>query len=199
MFARPIDDLIRLLTKLPTIGPKTAQRLAFYFVNAPLDEVGELASAMVKLKEKIRHCSTCHNLSDREKCPICDDDTRDDSVICVVCTPQELTAIEKSGVFKGRYHVLGGALSPLEGIGPERLNVNSLLARLKDPRIKEVILGTSPTLAGEATALYIVKQLTEFPVKVTRPALGLPMGADLEYADEITLARSLEGRKNMNE
>ena len=199
MYARPISDLIHLLTKLPTIGPKTAQRLAFYMINTPKEEIEELAAAMITLKEKMRECEICHNLSEREKCVICEDNTRDESILCVVCTPQELAAIEKSMIFKGKYHVLGGALSPLEGIGPEKLNIGSLSARAKKGDIKEIILATSPTLAGEATALYLVKQLAGIPVKVTRPALGLPMGADLEYADEITLARAMEGRRNIGE
>lgn len=187
------------MEKLPTIGPKTAQRLAFYLLKRPVFEIEKLANAMLSARKNLKTCPVCFNLTDRNICRICSDPKREKHTLCVVCNVQELSAIEKTGKFNGKYHVLGGALSPLEGIGPDKLKIDELLARIRRERIQETILATSLTIQGEATSLYLAKLLENHPLKVTRIAVGLPVGADLEYADELTLAKALEGRKTVGQ
>ncbi len=182
---------------LPTIGPKSASRLAFFLLHAHPEQVEELARAMVDMKRKIRDCQVCGNLTDRDLCTICSDNRRDGSVLCVVSDPRDIAALERTNEFRGRYHVLGGLISPMDGIGPDRLRIDSLLQRVQQDQVSEVILATNPTVSGEATALYLHRQLENGSVRVTRLALGLPMGSDLEYADEVTLGRSLKGRREL--
>ena len=197
MYEGPIQELIDELARLPGIGPKSAQRLAFSLVKAPEDEARRLAAAIVRAKELMRFCEECGNVSEGELCRICRDAGRDITMICVVEEPKDVAAIEKAGVIKGRYHVLGGAISPLDGIGPEDLRVNELLERVQRDAVVEVILATNPNLEGNATAMYIAALLRPAGIKVTRLASGLPVGGDLEYADEITLGQALEGRREM--
>lgn len=205
-YAGPIAALIAELARLPGVGEKTASRLAFHLLRAPRGEADALAHAILRVKEQIRLCSTCYNLTDVDPCRICADPKRDAAVICVVEEPPDLLAIEKTREFRGRYHVLHGALNPLEGIGPEALRIRELLERLAgrraggtagegDAEVREVILATNPNVEGEATAIYLAKLLKPLGVTVTRIAHGVPMGGDLEYADEATLARALEGRR----
>lgn len=197
-YAEPVARLIAELNKLPGVGPKTAQRLAFHLLYRPAEEVRALAEAILEAKEKIRYCSICGNLTDKDPCLICQDDSRDNSIICVVEEPRDLVALEKTGQFRGRYHVLHGAISPMEGIGPEKLRIRELLERLKDNSVREVVLATNADVEGEATALYLAKILKTVGVKVTRLAYGIPVGGDLEYADEVTLARAFTGRREMD-
>ncbi|MBI2265582.1 MAG: recombination protein RecR [Armatimonadetes bacterium] len=196
-YAQPIARLISELSKMPTVGPKTAQRLALHIVKMSQESVNQLISAIQEVKEKIRRCSLCNNLADRDPCLVCSDPERDRSTVCVVAEPKDAAAIERSRGFKGMYHVLGGVLSPLDGIGPENLSISLLLKRMEEGTITEVILATNPTVEGDATALYLGKLLQPLGPKVSRLARGLPTGADLDYADEITLARSLEGRRDL--
>lgn len=196
---QPIARLIEELNKLPGIGPKTAQRLAYHIIRTPAAEARALAEAILAVKEQIRLCSLCQNLADQDPCTICTDPRRDASLLCVVEQPLDVLALERSGVYKGHYHVLHGALSPLEGIGPEDLKVRELLERLKDRQVKEIILATNPTLEGEATAMYLHRLLTPLGVRITRLARGLPIGAEVEYADALTLQRAFEGRQEMTE
>jgi len=189
--------LIEHLVRLPGVGPKTAQRLAFHLLKAPREDVAALADALVGLKDKIRLCRQCFNLCEEELCGICLDPRRDGGVLCVVEEANDLLAIEKTREFRGAYHVLGGSLSPLDGRGPEQIRAKELAARLEAGGVREVILATNPNVEGEATALYLLRVLKPFPVTVTRIARGLPMGGDLEYADEATLARALEGRREI--
>jgi len=197
VYEGPIQELIDELARLPGIGPKSAQRLAFSLVKAPEDEARRLAAAIVRAKELMRFCEECGNVSEGELCRICRDAGRDITMICVVEEPKDVAAIEKAGVIKGRYHVLGGAISPLDGIGPEDLRVNELLERVQRDAVVEVILATNPNLEGNATAMYVAALLRPAGIKVTRLASGLPVGGDLEYADEITLGQALEGRREM--
>jgi recombination protein RecR len=197
MFEGPIQDLIDELSRLPGIGPKSAQRLAFYMVKAPGEDARRLAEAIVGAKEKVRFCRECYSVSEGDLCRICRDPGRDPTVVCVVEESKDQAAIEKAGVIKGRYHVLGGAISPLEGIGPEDLRVQELLDRVGRDQVEEVILATNPNLEGNATAMYIAGLVKPLGVKVTRLASGLPVGGDLEYADEVTLGQALEGRREM--
>ncbi len=190
------DKLISKLTYLPGIGQKTAQRLAFHIMKMSHNDALELAQAIEDVKTKVMYCSTCYNLTEIDPCPICSDPKRDNSVICVVENPSDVNAIEKAGVHRGVYHVLGGALSPLDNIGPDELHFSELEKRLNGS-VKEVIVATNPTVEGEATASYIASRLAETGVRVTRIARGLPVGGDLELADKVTLARSLEGRQDM--
>ncbi|MGH7263405.1 MAG: recombination mediator RecR [Candidatus Rokuibacteriota bacterium] len=192
-----LGRLIEVFQRLPGIGPKTAQRLTFHLLKQPAGAVRELADALVELKERVVHCSRCYNVTDTDPCRICADVGRDDGLLCVVEEPNDLLAMERTGEYRGRYHVLLGALSPLEGIGPDELKVRELLARLEADRVGEVILATNPNVEGDATAIYLAKLLRPLGVRVTRIARGLPVGGDLEYADEVTLARALEGRKEM--
>ncbi len=194
---KSLAQLIKELSKLPTIGPKTAQRLAFYIVKSPKDKVQSLADALLEVKEKIRYCSICGNLTDDDPCTICSDERRDRSVICVVHGPQDVLAMERTREFKGLYHVLNGAISPMDGIGPEQLRIKELLARINENKIREVILATDPNVEGEATAMYVARLLKSFDICVTKIASGMPFGGDLEYVDEVTLSKALEGRREL--
>jgi len=189
--------LIEHLVRLPGVGPKTAQRLAFHLLKAPREDAAALAEALVALKDRTRLCQRCFNLCESELCGVCLDARRDGSLLCVVEEINDLLAIEKTREFRGLYHVLGGSLSPLDGRGPEQIRARELQVRLESGEVREVILATNPNVEGEATALYLLRVLKPFPVKVTRIARGLPMGGDLEYADEATLARALEGRREI--
>ncbi|MFL5798304.1 MAG: recombination mediator RecR [Actinomycetota bacterium] len=197
MYEGPIQDLIDELARLPGIGPKSAQRLAFHLVKAPADEARRLSEVIQRAKDLMRFCDECGNVSEGELCRICRDAGRDVTTICVVEEPKDVAAIEKAGVIKGRYHVLGGAISPLDGIGPEDLRVQELLDRVQRDSVVEVILATNPNLEGNATAMYVAALLKPAGIRVTRLASGLPVGGDLEYADEITLGQALEGRREM--
>ncbi|HEV8662633.1 MAG TPA: recombination mediator RecR [Candidatus Methylomirabilis sp.] len=196
-YAPTLVRLIDALMRLPGIGAKTAQRLAFYILKAPREEATALAEAIVELKEKTRLCEVCFNVAEELRCPICQDPGRTRSVICVVEEANDLMAIERTGEFKGLYHVLQGSLSPLEGRGPDDILARELLRRLKDGGVQEVILATNPNVEGEATALYLQRLIQPLGVRLTRIAHGLPVGGDLEYADEVTLARALSGRREM--
>lgn len=193
----PVAKLIEELTKLPGIGPKTAQRLAFHVLAMPTENVAALAGALVEAKEKTVYCSICQNISDRDPCALCRGDDRDPSTICVVQEPRDVVAMERTREYRGLYHVLHGAISPLEGIGPDDIKVRELLARAGSGNVKEVILATNPNIEGEATAMYIARLLKPMGIKVTRIARGLPIGGDLEYADEVTLTKALEGRREI--
>ena len=195
VYTQPVQALIDELGKLPGIGPKSAQRIAFHLLKAPGEDVGRLASAITDAKARVRFCVRCWNVADAELCPICADERRDPSVLCVVEESRDIVAIEKTGEFNGRYHVLLGAMSPLDGIGPEQLKVKELFARLEPEGVREVILCTNPNTEGEVTAMYIARMLQPFDITVTRIASGLPVGGDLEYADELTLGRALENRR----
>jgi len=197
VYEGPIQDLIDELSRLPGIGPKSAQRLAFYLVKAPTPDARRLAEAIVAAKERVRFCRECFGVSEGDLCRICRDPGRDATVICVVEESKDQASIEKAGVVKGRYHVLGGAISPLEGVGPDDLRVQELLDRVGRNGVQEVILATNPNLEGNATAMYVAGLLKPLGVRVTRLASGLPVGGDLEYADEVTLGQALEGRREM--
>jgi recombination protein RecR len=199
VYAGPVQDLIDELGRLPGVGPKSAQRIAFYLLKVPKDDALRLAQAIGEVKDKVRFCARCFNVSEHELCTICSDERRDASVVCVVEEPRDLVAVEKTGEFKGRYHVLQGAISPIEGIGPEQLRIRELLERIGAEGIDEVILCTNPNLEGEATALYLGRLLKPLGLTVTRIASGLPVGGDLEYADELTLGRALEGRREVKD
>jgi len=197
---RYYDSLARLVAqfqKLPGIGNKTAQRLAFFILKMPESEVRNFASALVEARSKLLTCSQCGNMTDSDPCHICADSRRDTKYICVVQEPRDILALERTNEYKGQYHVLNGALSPLDGVGPDDLNLRPLLARIKSNKPQEVIIATNPNVQGEATALYLAQILKPLAVNVTRIAHGLPVGGDLEYADEMTLARALEGRKSI--
>jgi len=196
-FALPVQKLIEEFEKLPGIGRKTAQRLAFHVLNLPEDRVVGFAKALVDAKRKIKDCSICHNLTDTDPCPICSSEKRDHSVICVVQNSRDVVAMERVREYKGLYHVLNGLISPLDGTGPDDINIRSLVKRVANGKVSEVILATSPTVEGEATAVYISKILKPLGVKTTRIAQGISVGGDLEYADEVTLYKSLEGRREI--
>jgi recombination protein RecR len=196
-FPEPVARLIEALQRLPGVGPKTAQRLTFFLLKRPADEVNELSTALTDLKTRIIHCTRCWNVTEEDPCRICRDPAREARGLCVVEEPNDLLALERTGEFKGRYHVLLGALSPLDGIGPEDIKVRELLARLETESVDEVILATNPSVEGEATAIYLAKLLRPLGMRITRIARGLPVGGDLEYADEVTLSKALEGRKEM--
>lgn len=196
-YPEPVARLIEALQRLPGIGPKTAQRLTFFLLKRPADEVKTLAESLTQLKELIVHCGICFNVTEEDPCRICSDPRRDQRIFCVVEEPNDLLAIERTGEFRGRYHVLLGALSPLDGIGPEDLRVRELLFRLETPGVEEVILATNPSVEGEATAIYLAKLLKPLGMRITRIARGLPVGGDLEYADEVTLSKALEGRREV--
>lgn len=197
LYPEPIQDLVQELAKLPGIGPKTAQRLAFFLLNMPKGEAELLASAITSARTRIRYCSECFNFTDADPCAVCRNTSRDPGWIMVVEHPKDVIAMEKTREFKGRYHVLHGAISPMEGIGPDDLKVRELLARLGRVTPREIVLATSSSLEGEATALYLGRLLRPMNYKVTRIARGLPMGGDLDYTDEITLAKALEGRHEL--
>jgi len=193
---RVVDNLVEKLSGLPGIGKKTAQRLAFFIMKMGKDDALSLARAIVEVKEKVRNCSVCFNLTETDPCGICSDPKRDRSVICVVENPSDVNAIERAGVYHGVYHVLGGALSPLDDVGPEELHIRELIGRL-DGSVKEVVIATNPDVEGEATATYLAHELSGKGVRVTRIARGLPVGSDLELADRVTLTRSFEGRMEL--
>ncbi len=195
MYEGAIQDLIDELGRLPGIGPKSAQRLAFHLLQADVADVNRLAGALTRVKELVRFCSVCFNVAESERCRICRDPRRTDETICVVEEPKDVVAIEKTGEFRGRYHVLGGAINPLEGIGPDSLRVRELMTRLSGGEVKELILATDPNTEGEATATYLALLVKPMGLSVTRLASGLPVGGDLEYADEVTLGRAFEGRR----
>jgi len=194
-YAAPVQALIDELGRLPGIGPKSAQRIAFHLLKMPVDDAGRLARAITDAKAKVRFCARCFNVSEGELCTICTDERRDTTVICVVEEARDIIAVEKTGEYRGQYHVLLGAISPIEGIGPEQLKVKELLVRLEG--VDEVILCTNPNIEGEATALYLARLLKPIGLIVSRIASGLPVGGDLEYADELTLGRALEGRRTV--
>jgi recombination protein RecR len=196
-YTTPVQVLIDELGRLPGIGPKSAQRIAFHLLKTSTDDVHRLAAALTDAKARVRFCSLCWNIADDELCPICADARRDTTTLCVVEEARDIVAIERTGEFRGRYHVLLGAMSPLEGIGPEQLKVKELFARLEPEGVEEVILCTNPNTEGEVTAMYLARMLKPFGIRVTRIASGLPVGGDLEYADELTLGRALEGRRDM--
>ena len=196
-YAKPIDHLIDALTRLPGIGKKTASRLAFHILRSSSSEAQELARAILDVKEKIRLCSVCFNLTDEDPCRICQDERRAGEILCVVEGPNDLIAIENTGGFNGRYHVLHGAISPLEGVGPDHLKMKELLERLRKEKISEVILANNPTVEGGATALYLVDLIKPLGIKVTRIAYGIPMGSEIEYSDGMTLSKALEGRREI--
>jgi recombination protein RecR len=193
-----VQSLIDELGRLPGIGPKSAQRIAFHLLKLPADDAQRLARAITEAKERVRFCERCFNVADAELCPICADDRRDPSLLCVVEESRDIVAIEKTGEFRGRYHVLLGAINPLEGVGPEQLKVRELVTRIEPEGVAEVIVCTNPNPEGEVTAMYLARLLKPLGVRVTRIASGLPVGGDLEYADELTLGRALEGRRELD-
>jgi recombination protein RecR len=194
-FAPPVQILIDEFKKLPGIGSKSAQRLAFYMIRATRDDAEKLAQAIIRLKESIHYCSICNNITDTDPCRYCTDSSRDSSQICVVEEPHSLIAIEKTRQFHGLYHILQGVLSPLQGIGPDQLKIKGLLERLHEGNVREIIIATNPSVEGEATALYLSRLIKPLNISVSRIATGIPVGGDLDYADEITLSRALEGRR----
>ncbi len=196
-YAKPLNRLIGEMSKLPGIGGKTAQRLAFHILSMEDKEAFALAEAIQDAKRSMRYCSVCGNLTESDPCSICSDETRDRSVICVVENARDVVSMEKIREYKGQYHVLHGAISPMDGIGPEDINLKSLITRLQDERVKELILATNPTIEGEATAMYIARLIKPSGIKVTRIAHGVPVGGDLEYADEVTLLKAMEGRREL--
>jgi recombination protein RecR len=196
-YAKPLARLVGELEKLPGIGPKSAQRLAFYLLRIPSDEARQLADAIVDVKERIGTCRTCFNFTDQPECEVCRSDRRDPHVLCVVAEPRDLLAMERTNEFRGRYHVLGGVISPMEGIGPEMLRVRELIERIQNEDVKEVILATNPTVEGDTTAMYLARLIKPFGKKVTKIAFGLPVGGDLDYADQATLIQALEGRREL--
>jgi recombination protein RecR len=197
LYEGPVQRLIDELGRLPGVGPKSAQRIAYYILKAAPEDAGRLASAIVEVKEKISWCRRCFNMAEGELCQFCLDERRDDTLICVVEEPRDIVAIERTREFTGRYHVLQGTISPIEGVGPDQLRIKELLARVRDEGVKEVILATNPNTDGEVTAMYLARMLQDSEVRVTRIASGLPVGGDLEYADEVTLGRALEGRREV--
>ena len=196
-YSPSIEKLIEAFEKLPSIGNKTAARLAFHILDASEEETNEFITAIQDAKKNLKYCSQCYNITDTDPCPICGNQNRDHSIICVVEQPKDIVAMERMRDYKGVYHVLHGALSPIEGVGPEDIHIKELLNRLYDDKVKEVIMATNPNIEGEATAMYIAKLLKPLGVKVTRIAHGLPVGGDLEYADEVTLAKAIENRREM--
>lgn len=194
LYTPPIARLVEELSRLPGVGPKTAQRLAFHLLKVPRQEAASLAEAIVEAREKVTFCTRCFNFAQGELCEYCMDERRDPNLVCVVERPQDIVAIERTGEFRGLYHVLGGAISPIDGIGPEELKVRELMERIRKDEIREVIVATNPRVEGEATAIYLANLLKPLGLKVMRIASGLPVGGDLEYADEITLGRALKGR-----
>jgi recombination protein RecR len=197
-YTAPVQTLIDELGRLPGVGPKSAQRIAFHLLKMPADDANRLAHAITDAKAKVRFCARCFNVADDELCPICADPRRDAGVLCVVEESRDIVAIERTGEFRGRYHVLLGAISPLEGIGPEQLKIRELIARLEPEGVQEVIVCTNPNTEGEVTAMYLARTLKPLGLTVTRIASGLPVGGDLEYADELTLGRAIEGRRALD-
>jgi recombination protein RecR len=193
--AGPVQAIINEFSKLPTVGPKTAARLVFYLLNRPRNEAQSLAEAIMAVKDRVRLCSTCFSITEDDPCPICSDERRDAKTICVVAEAKDIYALERTSAYKGRYHVLGGLISPMDGIGPAQLRVKELVDRIASEMPHEIIIATNPNAEGEATALYLSRLLTPLGVTVTRLAYGLPIGGDLDYADEVTLAKAIEGRR----
>ncbi|MBK8334222.1 MAG: recombination protein RecR [Acidimicrobiaceae bacterium] len=198
VYTQPVQTLIDELGRMPGVGPKSAQRIAFHLLKIPADDVERLALSITDAKARVRFCTRCWNFAEGELCPICLDDRRDSTVLCVVEESRDIISIEKTGEFTGRYHVLLGAMNPLDGVGPEQLKMKELFARIEPEDVQEVILCTNPNTEGEVTAMYIARMMKPFGVKVTRIASGLPVGGDLEYADELTLGRALEGRRELH-
>ncbi|HEY5879792.1 MAG TPA: recombination mediator RecR [Nakamurella sp.] len=199
VYEGPVQDLIDELGRLPGIGPKSAQRIAFHLLTADPADLTRLQAALQRVKDEVRFCQVCGNVAADEKCRICADPAREDAVICVVEEPKDVAAVERTREFRGKYHVLGGAISPIDGIGPDQLRIAPLLTRIAEPGVREVILATDPNLEGEATATYLTRLLQPFPgLTVTRLASGLPVGGDLEYADEVTLGRAFAGRRSVD-
>lgn len=196
-YTKPIAELAEFFRRFPGIGPKSAQRLAFYLLKMPLSDIEKFAEKMIEAKTTVKCCSKCFNMSATNPCEICSDENRDGSIICVVAETKDLIAVEKTREFKGKYHVLQGVISPIDGIGANDIRVKELLTRISEENVKEVILALNPSVEGEATTLYLAKLLKPFDITVSRIALGIPVGSDLEYADEITLARALEGRREI--
>jgi recombination protein RecR len=194
-----ILNLIKNISRLPGIGEKTAERLAMHILHSPRREAEQLSRSILETKDKIRLCSMCFGLSDGEVCNVCKDRTRDDAILCVVEQPADMVSIEKSGSFQGLYHILSGVLSPMNGVGPDDIRIKELISRIKEGNVKEVVLATSTSVEGEATAAYIADQLENYPVKVTRIASGIPMGGDLKYVDQVTLKRAMETRRRMTD
>ncbi len=194
---RPVARLVEELIRLPGIGPKSASRLAYYLLRVPEEEARALAEAILEMKSRMRFCSRCYNITETDPCAICSDEDRDRTRICVVEEPLDVVALERTGRYRGLYHVLHGAISPVEGIGPDDLRIGELLTRVRLQPVEEIILATNPSLEGDATAMYLAQNLIPLGVRVTRLAHGLPMGGDLEYADEVTLSRALEGRREL--
>lgn len=197
MYAETLANLIAELQKMPGIGPKSAQRLAFYILQSSAKDVEKLSLAIKQAKEKLKYCSVCFNITDVEPCKICSDDNRDKHLLCVVAEPKDLMAIERSGEYNGKYHVLGGLISPLDGFGPDNLRIKELLRRLQKAEFKEIVLAISPTTEGEATNIYLTRLIKPLGIKLTRVAYGLPIGADMDYADEATLSKAFEGRREV--
>lgn len=195
--AGPVQALINEFSKLPTIGPKTAARLVFYLLNRPRHEAQALAEAIMSVKDRVRLCSICFSITEEDPCSICSDERRDAHTVCVVAEAKDIFALERTAAFKGRYHVLGGLISPMDGIGPAQLRVKELVDRIAQEQPHEIIIATNPNAEGEATALYLSRLLTPLGVTVTRLAYGLPIGGDLDYADEVTLAKAIEGRRTL--
>jgi len=193
-YAQPLNRLIEELRKIPGIGAKTAQRIAFYMLSLPQEEADSLAEAISQARRRIFYCSVCNNITHVDPCPICRDEDRSDAELCIVEEPYNISSIEKTGAYRGRYHVLLGTLAPLKGKGPDDLGLNKLLDRLRQGRFQEVILATNPTVEGEATAVYLARLLKDFPLRLTRLAMGLPVGADMDFADQVTIKKALEGR-----
>ncbi len=196
-FIEPINKLIEEFSKLPSIGAKSAQRLAFHILKVDYEKALSLSNAIIEAKDAVKYCTVCGNYTDVEPCHICDNHSRDNQLICVVEEPKDVYAIERTKEFKGKYHVLHGAISPLDGIGPEDINLKSLLFRVSEQDVKEIVIATNPTIEGEATAMYISKLLKPLEILVTRIAHGIPVGGDLEYTDEVTLSKALEGRREL--
>jgi len=197
LYAETLKNLVEELKKLPGIGPKSAQRLAFHVLQTPGREIEKLTEALRQAKEKMRFCSTCFNLTDIDPCKICLDESRGGECLCVVADPKDLMAMERAGDFRGRYHVLGGLISPLDGIGPETLRIKELLRRLEKENFQEIVLAISPTAEGEATNIYLSRLIKPLGIKLTRVAYGLPIGADMDYADEATLSKAMQGRREL--
>jgi recombination protein RecR len=197
-FEGPVQSLVDELGRLPGIGPKSAQRIAFFLLKSAPDDAKRLARVIVEAKERVSWCRRCFNFAEGELCVYCRDDRRDSSLLCVVEEPRDIAAVERTQEYRGRYHVLLGAISPIEGIGPDQLKIKELLARVNDEGVQEVILATNPNIEGEATAMYLARLLQPLGLRVTRIASGLPVGGDLEYADEVTLGRALEGRREVD-
>ena len=198
MYEGVVQDLIDELSRLPGVGPKSAQRIAFHLLQTDDDQPKRLAQVLLEVKERVRFCVVCYNVTEEERCNICRDARRSQTTICVVEESKDVQAIERTREFRGLYHVLGGAISPIEGIGPDNLRIKELMSRLSDPNISEVIIATDPNLEGEATATYLTRMLSPLGIKISRLASGLPVGGDLEYADEVTLGRAFEGRRTVN-